>query len=44
LGQTTGRGIKDKVHRVTLSKKDVLGYPLGKKFREQLCAGADENT
>ena len=36
LGQTTGRGIKDKVHRVTLSKKDVLGYPLSKDFRRRL--------
>jgi hypothetical protein len=44
LGQTTGRGIKDKVHQVTRSKKDVLGYPLGKKFREQLCAIPDENA
>ena len=37
LGKTTGRGIKDKVHRVTLSKKDVLGYPLCKDFRRRLC-------
>lgn len=36
LGQTTGRGIKDKVHRVTRSKKDVLGYPLSKDFRGRL--------
>lgn len=39
LGQTTGRGIKDKKHKVTLSKKDVLGYPLCGDFREKLCAG-----
>jgi len=37
LGQTTGRGIKDKQHRVTLSLKDVLGYPLRKDFRAKLC-------
>ncbi len=37
LGQTTGRGIKDKVHKVTLSIKDVLGYPLRRDFRRQLC-------
>lgn len=37
LGQTTGRGIKDKVHKVTLSIKDVLGYPLTKDFRKRLC-------
>lgn len=37
LGQTTGRGIKDKAHKVTLSIKDVLGYPLDKRFRQNLC-------
>lgn len=37
LGQTTGRGIKDKAHKVTLSIKDVLGYPLRKDFRSKLC-------
>jgi hypothetical protein len=37
LGQTTGRGIKDKVHKVTLSIKDVLGYPLTRDFRKRLC-------
>lgn len=37
LGQTTGRGIKDKQHRVTLSRKDVLGYALRKDFRAKLC-------
>ena len=37
LGQTTGRGIKDKVHKVTLSIKDVLGYPLRRDFRRRLC-------
>ncbi len=39
LGQTTGRGIKDKKHIVSLSRKDVLGYPLCKDFREKLCGG-----
>lgn len=38
LGQTTGRGIKDKKRIVSLSLKDVLGYPLSKDFREKLCA------
>ena len=37
LGQTTGRGIKDKAHKVTLSIKDVLGYPLRRDFRRRLC-------
>lgn len=37
VGQTTGRGIKDKVHKVTLSFKDVLGYPLTRDFRKYLC-------
>ena len=40
LGQTTGRGIKDKAHRVTLSIKDVFGYGLGRQFRRRLCEGA----
>lgn len=37
LGQTTGRGIKEKHHQVTRSIKDVLGYPLSKDFRVPLC-------
>lgn len=41
LGRTTGRGIKDKLHRVTLSIKDVWGYGLRADFRDRLCeAGA----
>jgi hypothetical protein len=36
LGQTTGRGIKEKTRKVTRSIKDVLGYPLSKEFRRQL--------
>jgi len=39
LGQTTGRGIKDKKHIVSLSLKDVLGYPLSRDFRSKLCGG-----
>ncbi len=38
LGQTTGRGIKEKTRKVTRSIKDVLGYPLSKDFRDKLCA------
>jgi hypothetical protein len=38
LGQTTGRGIKEKTRKVTRSIKDVLGYPLSKDFRSKLCA------
>jgi Druantia protein DruA len=37
LGRTTGRGIQDKAHKVTRSKKEVLGYGLGRAFRERLC-------
>jgi hypothetical protein len=45
LGQTTGRGIKEKTKRVTRSFKDVLGYPLCKDFRAKLCGeGRDEAT
>jgi hypothetical protein len=36
LGLTTGRGIKEKTHKVTRSRKDVLGYPLSKDFRAKL--------
>ena len=39
LGQTTGRGKKDKKHLVSLSLKDVLGYPLCRDFRAKLCGG-----
>jgi len=37
LGQTTGRGIKEKSSKVTRSIKDVLGYPLCRDFRARLC-------
>jgi len=40
LGQTTGRGIKEKTKKVTRSLKDVLGYPLAKDFRRRLGVGA----
>ncbi len=36
LGQTTGRGNNDQTNRVNRSLKDVLGYPLTKRFRELL--------
>lgn len=39
LGQTTGRGIRNKTQAVMVSFKDVLGYPLTKDFREKLCGG-----
>lgn len=39
LGQTTGRGKKDKKHIVSLSPKDVLAYPLSPDFRSQLGGG-----
>ena len=36
LGQTTGRGKNDKTMRPNRPLKDVLGYPLTKRFRELL--------
>ena len=36
LGQTTGRGKDDQTGRPNRSLKDVLGYPLDKRFRELL--------
>jgi len=36
LGQTTGRGKDDQTNRVNRPLKDVLGYPLTKRFRELL--------
>jgi len=36
LGQTTGRGKDDLTHRANRPLKDVLGYPLTKRFRERL--------
>jgi hypothetical protein len=39
LGETTGRGHNAQTHRPTRSIKQVLGYPLSRRFREQLCHG-----
>lgn len=36
LGKTTGRGNNDKTNKVNRSIKAVWGYPLSKKFREEL--------
>ena len=36
LGQTTGRGKDDQTKRANRPLKDVLGYPLTKRFRELL--------
>ena len=41
LGQTTGRGIKEKTRKVTRSFKDVLGYPRSQDFRAKLGARQD---
>jgi hypothetical protein len=38
LGETTGRGHRAPSQRKTRSIKQVLGYPLSRHFREQLCA------
>jgi hypothetical protein len=36
VGETTGRGKDDQTHRANRSRKDVLVYPLTKRFRAQL--------
>lgn len=36
LGRTTGRGKDDMTHRANRPIKDVLGYPLTRRFRERL--------
>ncbi len=36
LGQTTGRGPRDQTNRANRPIKDVLGYPLTRRFREEL--------
>lgn len=38
MGRTTGRGKDDQLGRPNRPIKDVLGLPLSKRFREQLCA------
>jgi len=40
LGRTTGRGKDDLTHRPNRSLKDVLGYPLTRRFRQLLSEGA----
>ncbi len=37
LGDTTGRGKNDHTNKPNRSIKAVLGYPLSKNFRQQLC-------
>ena len=39
IGRTTGRGKNDQTGKANRSLKDVLGYPLSKAFRDQLCGG-----
>lgn len=39
LGQTTGRGKDDRTMRPNRPLKDVLGYPLTRRFRELLAEG-----
>ena len=38
LGQTTGRTRQDRSHRMAVSPKRVLVYPLEAQFRQHLCA------
>jgi hypothetical protein len=42
LGDTTGRGKDDKTHRANRSIKAVWGYPLDKRFKTHLNAGANQ--
>jgi hypothetical protein len=37
MGKTTGRGKDDQTNKPNRPVKEVLGYPLVKKFREKLC-------
>ena len=39
LGRTTGRGKDDQTMRPNRPRKDVLGYPLVRRFRERLARG-----
>jgi hypothetical protein len=43
LGRTTGRGKDDQTHRANRSLKDVLGYPLHRRFRRLLSEVRDRN-
>ncbi|MEJ2327633.1 MAG: DUF4338 domain-containing protein, partial [Chromatiaceae bacterium] len=40
VGQTTGRGKDDRTHRVNRPRKDVLVYPLTRRFRVRLTRSA----
>ena len=40
LGQTTGLGLNSRSKRPTRTKKEVLGYPLHRRFRQLLGATA----
>jgi hypothetical protein len=37
LGRTTGRGHQDQMHKPNRPVKEILGYPLSRKFRQLLC-------
>lgn len=37
LGRTTGRGHQDQTHKPNRPVKEILGYPLSRKFRKLLC-------
>lgn len=37
LGRTTGRGHQDHTHKPNRPIKEILGYPLSRKFRRLLC-------
>jgi len=39
IGRTTGRGKNDQTGKANRSRKDILGYPLSKNFRDHLCGG-----
>jgi hypothetical protein len=39
LGRTTGRGKDDQTHRPNRSIKEVLAFPLTRRFRELLQQG-----
>ena len=37
LGRTTGRGKDDRAHRANRPIKEILAYPLSRRFRDVLC-------